>query len=158
MIDIGGPLHLLVVVGCCALAMRRFVAALQGWFLIRRTAAGRPALLLLICFTLFRPQFWMDMIYPPFNTFPAANMANIVGATPEGGSLRLRIQTTDISGEDVIKSVRLKLGANAQRSGTPVRPRYRRQRPDLAAGDHVGTAGIRSRTAEAEARRQDRIH
>jgi TRAP transporter 4TM/12TM fusion protein len=110
LIDIEGPLHLLVVVGCSALAMTAFVAALQGWF-FASNRIWETALLLLICFTLFRPQFWMNMIYPPFNTFAASNLANIVNATPEGAALRLRIQTTDISGDDVVKAVRLKLGA-----------------------------------------------
>ncbi|WP_164212846.1 DUF3394 domain-containing protein, partial [Stenotrophomonas maltophilia] len=53
MIDIEGPLHLLVVVGCCALAMTAFVAALQGWF-FARNRLWETALLFLICFTLFR--------------------------------------------------------------------------------------------------------
>ena len=120
LIDIEGPLHLLVVVGCSTLAMMAFVAALQGWF-FAPNRIWETALLLLICFTLFRPQFWMNMIYPPFNTVPAASIASVVDATPEGGSLRLRIQTTDISGDDVVKSVRLKLGrAGARcRNGWP---------------------------------------
>jgi TRAP transporter 4TM/12TM fusion protein len=109
LIDIEGPLHLAVVVGCSALAMMAFVASLQGWF-FASNRVWETALLLLICFTLFRPQFWMDMIYPPFNSEPAARVAGVIDATPEGGALRLRIQTTDISGDDVVKAVRLKLG------------------------------------------------
>src|SRR5262245_61980138 len=112
LIDIGGILHFIVVAGCAALAMMAFVAALQGFFLARNHW-WETALLLLICFTLFRPQFWMNMLYPPFNTEPAARIASIVDATPEGGSLRLRLQTTDITGEDVLKAVRLKLGPPA---------------------------------------------
>ena len=112
LIDIEGPLHLLVVVGCSVLAMTAFVAALQGWF-FAPNRVWETALLLLICLTLFRPQFWMNMLYPPFNTEPAARIASVVDATPEGGSLRLRIQTTDLGGDDVIKSVRLKLGPPA---------------------------------------------
>jgi hypothetical protein len=112
LIDIEGPLHLLVVVSCCVLAMAAFVAALQGWF-FASNRVWETVLLLLICFTLFRPQFWMDRIYPPFDTTPAARLASVVDATPQGGALRLRIQTTDITGEDVTKAVRLKIGAPA---------------------------------------------
>lgn len=115
LIDIEGPLHLLVVVGCSVLAMTAFVAALQGWF-FTANRVWETALLLLICFTLFRPQFWMNVLYPPYDTQPAARIASIVDATPEGGALRLRIQTTDISGEDVVKAVRLKLGPQAPAS------------------------------------------
>jgi TRAP transporter 4TM/12TM fusion protein len=112
LIDIQGPLHLLAVVGCSAVAMMAFAAVLQGYFFAPNRAWETLALLL-ICFTLFRPQFWMSMIYPPFNTVPASSMADIIGATPEGGALRLSIQTTDIAGDDVIKAVRLKLGPQA---------------------------------------------
>jgi hypothetical protein len=112
LIDIEGPLHLLVVVGCSVLAMTAFVAALQGWF-FAQNRLWETVMLGLICFTLFRPQFWMNMIYPPFDIVPASSLANVVTATPEGGALRLRIQTTDITGEDVTKAVRLKLGAGA---------------------------------------------
>jgi hypothetical protein len=92
--------------------MTAFVAALQGWF-FATNRVWETALLLLICLTLFRPQFWMNMLYPPFNPEPAARIASIVDATPEGGSLRLRIQTTDLGGDDVMKAVRLKLGPPA---------------------------------------------
>lgn len=112
LIDIEGPLHLLVVVGCSVLAMMAFVAALQGWF-FAQNKIWETVLLCLICFTLFRPQFWMNMIYPQFDTMPASSLANVVTSTPEGGALRLRIQTTDITGEDVIKAVRLKVSAGA---------------------------------------------
>jgi TRAP transporter 4TM/12TM fusion protein len=112
LIDIDGPLHLLVVVGCSSLAMMAFVAALQGWF-FASNRIWETALLLLLCFTLFRPQFWMNMIYPPFETTPAARIASVIDATPDGGALRLRLQTTDITGEEVIKTVRLKLGPPA---------------------------------------------
>jgi hypothetical protein len=92
--------------------MMAFVAALQVYF-FAPNRIWETVLLLLICFTLFRPQFWMNMIYPPFDTVPAASLASVVDATPVNGSLRLRIQTTDISGDDVVKAVRLKLGGQA---------------------------------------------
>lgn len=130
LIDIEGPLHLLVVVGCSVLAMMAFVAALQGWF-FASNRAWETALLLLLCFTLFRPQFWMNMIYPPFDTVPAATLAKVVDDTPEGGALRLRIQTTDLGGEDVLKAARLKLGAPA-----PAAARL--------AGAGIGVSGISS--------------
>ena len=65
LIDIGGVWHFFVVVGCATLAMMAFVAALQGFF-FDRNRWWETALLLLICFTLFRPNFWMDRIVPPY--------------------------------------------------------------------------------------------
>lgn len=110
LIDIQGPLHLFIVVGCSGLAMVAFVAALQG-YLLAPSRIWESALLLLICLTLFRPQLWMDMIYPPYDRVPAQNIVGVVDATPEGDSLRFRIETTDIVGDDVVKAVRLTIGA-----------------------------------------------
>jgi TRAP-type uncharacterized transport system fused permease subunit len=47
-------------------AMLLFAAATQGFFLARNRFYETIALLL-IAFTLFRPGFWMDMIYPPYS-------------------------------------------------------------------------------------------
>jgi TRAP transporter 4TM/12TM fusion protein len=159
LIDIEGPLHLFVVVGCSVLAMMAFVAALQGWF-FASNRVWETALLLLLCFTLFRPQFWMNMLYPPYNTEPAARIASVVEATPEGGSLRLRLQTTDITGEDVVKAVRLKLGPpapaaerlaaagigvsgmNVQPVITSVRPGSEAARLKLKPGDKVDQLSV----------------
>jgi TRAP-type uncharacterized transport system fused permease subunit len=56
MIDIGGVVHFLLVVGCAVLAMGTFVAASQNW-LLTRNRWWETLALLLICFTLFRPGF-----------------------------------------------------------------------------------------------------
>ena len=55
MIDIGGPLHFIVVVCCCVLAMGTFVAASQNWLLTRNRWYETVALLI-ICLTLFGPR------------------------------------------------------------------------------------------------------
>ena len=109
MIDIGGPLHFIVVVGCAAIAMMAFCAAIQGYFLAR-SRWWETAALLLICFTLFRPNFWMDFVYPPRMALQASELARVIDETASGGALRLRILTTDLDGEDVSKAVRLNLG------------------------------------------------
>jgi TRAP transporter 4TM/12TM fusion protein len=110
MIDIGGPIHFLVVVTCCVLAMGAFVAASQSWLLTRNRWYETVALLL-ICFTLFRPSFWLDMIYEPFVSLPASQTFAEIEKTPKDGALRLRITTQDLSGDTVEKLVRVTLGA-----------------------------------------------
>jgi TRAP transporter 4TM/12TM fusion protein len=110
MIDIGGPIHFIVVVGCCVLAMAAFVAASQNWLLVRNRWYETVALLL-ICFTLFRPGYWLDWISPPFISAPASQAFSQVEKTPVGGSLRLRIAGQDIRGDDVERTVRLTIGA-----------------------------------------------
>ncbi len=82
LIDIGGPLHFIVVIGCATLAMMAFVAALQGFF-FTNNRWWETALLLLICFTLFRPNFWMDRVIPPYQS--RAGLAGDVGDRPDQG-------------------------------------------------------------------------
>jgi TRAP transporter 4TM/12TM fusion protein len=111
MIDIGGPVHFVVVVGCAVIAMMAFCAVFQGYFLTHNRV-WEAAALLLICFTLFRPNFWMDRIYPPLVGAPAGEIAKVVEETQGAGTLRLRIISTSIEGDDVAKTVRLKLGVS----------------------------------------------
>ena len=123
LIDIGGPLHFIVVIGCATLAMMAFVAALQGFF-FTRNRWWETILLFLICFTLFRPNFWMDRLIAPYRALPASQVTSVIDQTKGGGALRVRIATQDMSGDDVTKLIRLNLGEK----GT--------------AAERIGTAGI----------------
>ncbi len=109
MIDIGGIGHFVLVVGCAALAMMAFCAAFQGYFLTT-SRIWETAALLLVCFTLFRPNFWMDRIVPPRVNAPASEIGRVIDAMAGAGTLRLRIQSSNFGGDDVIKTVRLTLG------------------------------------------------
>jgi len=159
LIDIAGPVHLAVVVGCAVLAMMAFVAALQGFF-FDRNKWWETAALLLICFTLFRPNFWMDMITPPFRSVPATDIAQVIDATKGAGTLRMKVLTTDLDGQDVSKAVRLELGKEGdarQRLATPgitvtpsgaeqtiasVRPGSEAARLKLRPGDKIQSLSV----------------
>src|SRR5690348_9962714 len=108
LIDIGGPGNLFLVVACSIVAMGCFVAATQNW-LIARNRWYENIALLLICFTLFRPGFWLDRLEAPFIDQPAANLVAMAAKTPEDGTLRFRVKSQSRAGEDVIKLVRLSL-------------------------------------------------
>ncbi|MDO8878251.1 MAG: TRAP transporter permease [Pseudolabrys sp.] len=110
MIDIGSVSHFLVVVGCSIVAMGCFVAATQNWLLMRNRWY-ETVVLFVVCFTLFRPGFWLDQIYPPFETRPAAELVTIAGNTPPNGTLRFRVKSQSRAGDDVEKLVRLTLRA-----------------------------------------------
>ena len=73
----------------------------------------RRALLLLVCFTLFRPSFWLDQFEPPFVVQSADKVLAAADATPKDGALRLRFETERRSGEEVTRTVRLTLGTGA---------------------------------------------
>ena len=81
-------------------AMLLFAAATQGWF-IARNRIWEGALLLLIAFTLFRPGFWMDMIYPPYAEVEPAEIADAALSTPPGEDLRLRVAGLDQYGAPI---------------------------------------------------------
>lgn len=106
MIDIGGPVHFVFVVTCCVVAMGTFVAASNNWLLMRNRWYETAALLL-VCFTLFRPDYWLDRIQPPFVERPAAELTRIAGDLPQGATLRFRLNSQSRTGEDVEKLIRL---------------------------------------------------
>jgi hypothetical protein len=112
MIDIGSWWNLLLVVGCSILAMGAFSAASQHWLLVRNRWWETVALLL-ICFTLFRPGFWLDQISEPYTDHPASEVMAEAERTPEGSPLRLRVKSLDMAGDEVVKLVRLTMGKGA---------------------------------------------
>src|SRR5262249_10796141 len=67
------------------------------------------AMLLLICFTLFRPGFWLDRLQAPFETRPAADIVRVAERIPPGATLRFRALSQSRAGDDVEKLVRLTL-------------------------------------------------
>ncbi|MBA5778281.1 TRAP transporter permease [Stappia sp. F7233] len=91
-------LHGLFIFVVATLAMLLFSAATQGWFLTRSRIWETVALLLL-AFTFFRPGFWMDMIYPPYEEVPPTEISQAAERVPAGEPLRLRVSGVDAVGE-----------------------------------------------------------
>jgi hypothetical protein len=112
MIDIPGPIDLVLVLISAIAAMAAFVAATQGWFLLKSRWYETVALLL-ACFLLFRPGFWLDLIEDPYVAQPADQIRTLADATEAGQPLRLRVATTDAAGDPVEKLVRIDLGKGA---------------------------------------------
>jgi TRAP transporter 4TM/12TM fusion protein len=106
LIDVGGVGHFVMVIGCAIIAMACFVAATQNW-LLTRNRWYETVLLLLICFTLFRPGFWLDRLQAPFDTRPAADLISVAEAIPQGLTMRFRVMSQSRTGDDVEKLVRL---------------------------------------------------
>jgi TRAP transporter 4TM/12TM fusion protein len=82
------------------IAMLLFAAATQGWFLAKNRIYETLALLL-IAFTLFRPGFWMDMVYPPYSEENPTEIAAAALATPVGEDLRLRVSGVNDLGDPI---------------------------------------------------------
>jgi len=55
----------------------------------------------LIAFTLFRPGFWMDMVYAPYSEESPTEIAAAALATPVGEDLRLRVAGLNDLGDPI---------------------------------------------------------
>ncbi|MHA6344527.1 TRAP transporter permease [Roseivivax sp. CAU 1761] len=97
LIDVGWVQGIFVFV-IATIAMLLFAAATQGWFLTKNRIY-ETVLLLLIAFTLFRPGFWMDMVYPPYQPVPPTEIQAAAEGTPPGEPLRLRVAGVNEIGE-----------------------------------------------------------
>lgn len=102
-------LHGAIVIGAALIAMLVFVAATQQWFIVK-SRLWESAALVLVAFTLFRPGFWMDMIYPPFDPLPAKEVFRLVEEARQGDFVRLRVQGETLRGDEVEKVVKLRIG------------------------------------------------
>ena len=76
------------------IAMLLFAAATQGYF-ITRSRFYESLLLLLIAFTLFRPGFWMNMIYPPYEELAPAQLLAEADKLAAGTPIRLHVDGLD---------------------------------------------------------------
>jgi len=91
-------------------AMLLFAAATQGWFLAKNRFYETIALLL-IAFTLFRPGFWMDMVFPPYLEEAPAEIVQAAADTPIGQDLRLRVSGVGDLGDPIEFVALLPIGA-----------------------------------------------
>ena len=115
LIGITDAFHLILTVTSATLASLMFAAATQGWFLVRNRI-HETLILLLVTFSLFRPGFWMDMIYPPFDEAAPTELTRLVEAAPKDGKLRVWVEGLSLEGQEVTKGVLLSLGAPGKAS------------------------------------------
>ncbi len=120
LIGITGPLHLALTVGSAVVAMLVFAAATQGYFIVK-TRWWETVALLLVTFTLFRPGFWWDMVYPPYEERPASELMTLIEQAPAGERKRVWVEGVNLDGKEIRKGVLLPLGEPG-----PARERLRR--------------------------------
>lgn len=112
LIGITDAFHLVMTIVTATIASMMFAAATQGWF-VSRNRIHETLILLLVTFSLFRPGYWMDMLYPPFEALPATELNRMVEAAPRNDNLRVWVEGITLEGRDVAKGVLLPLGAPA---------------------------------------------
>lgn len=110
MIGIGNWWELILTIASAITAMLIFAAATQGFWLVK-SRVWETVALLLVAFTLFRPAFWWDMIYPPVQQVAAVEILKVVEQAPPDGQLRMAAHGLTIDGDEVTKTVMLPLGA-----------------------------------------------
>ncbi|MCP5408393.1 MAG: TRAP transporter permease [Chromatiaceae bacterium] len=115
MIGIDHWWELLLTIVSAVVAILLFAAATQGYFLVR-SRIWETLLLLLVSFTLFRPGYWIDQLYPPLKLVEGASVLEIAEGMPDGGSIRLMFEGESLEGNQVATSVELPLGPKASGS------------------------------------------
>jgi TRAP transporter 4TM/12TM fusion protein len=96
-VDLAHGVYIFVI---ATVAMLLFAAAMEGWFLTR-SRVWESVALLLIAFSLFRPGFWMDMLYPPYLEKTPADIVAAAQDTPVGQPLRLRVAGVNDLGDPI---------------------------------------------------------
>ena len=109
MIGIESWYHLLATIITAIMAMLLFAAATQGFF-ITRCKWWEVVALLLIAFTLFRPGYWMDRVYPPLVPVAASNIYQVAGELPDNDLIRVRVVGIDFDDKEVDKIIMLPVG------------------------------------------------
>jgi TRAP transporter 4TM/12TM fusion protein len=109
MIGVNSWVHLVLVVVLAVIGMLVFAAGTQGFWLTK-SRIWETAGLLLIAFTLFRPGFWWDMVFPPLQEEPASKLEQIVGEMEPGSLMRIMIKGEKDNGKEFTKTLMLPVG------------------------------------------------
>ena len=131
MIGITSWYHFVIVVVAAVLAMLVFAAATQGFFLVK-SRLWESLALVLVAFTLFRPGYWWDMVYPPVEVVAATQIEALAEGLPDGASLQISAEGETLDGDRVSKLVMLPLG------------------PKASGAERLNEAGIEVRTEEGK--------
>lgn len=91
-------------------AILLFSAATMNWF-VTRSRWWETAALLAICFTLFRPDWWLNQVAEPYELRPASEFMQLLEQAPAGTQFRFTVEGFDLMGDEVSKTVNLRTPA-----------------------------------------------
>ncbi len=106
LLDIQTVTELAITVITAAMAMLIFAAVTQSYWLTQ-SRWWENALLLLCAFTLFRPDFWMDQLIPPYRQIAPQSLTQHIQPTDQ--AVRLLVEGDSLEGNLVQKTVLLPL-------------------------------------------------
>ncbi|MGL4414279.1 TRAP transporter permease [Roseinatronobacter monicus] len=98
-VDLGtaaGVMQAVFIFVIATFAMLLFAAATQGYFLAR-SRLYESAALLLVAFTLFVPNFWLDRVQPEFNRLSGLEFEQVLEQADTGDQLRLEVTGPDFN-------------------------------------------------------------
>ncbi len=98
------------------LAMMLFAAATQGYFFARNHIWETVALLL-VAFTLFRPDFWLDQVVPEYETRAGSEIVKLAGSLPQDTKLRIKVSGPNFNNSDKIDETTLIVALDKPGSG-----------------------------------------
>jgi len=110
LIDVDKLWDLTVVAATATLASMTFAAATMRWLKIR-ASWPEVLVLLLITFMLFRPDWFMDQFQPKHIEQPASDLYTAAARLPANGQLVARIAGVNIEGDELSKTVAVRLPA-----------------------------------------------
>ncbi len=108
LINITSIYHGVEVVAVSMIAILLFSAATMNWF-VTRSRWWETAILLVACFCLFRPDWWLNQASPPFQERPPAELMTKLASAPDNERIAFTVEGTSLEGDDVRKTVSLKL-------------------------------------------------
>ena len=89
-----------------------FAAATQGYWLTK-SRLWESLALVLIAFTLFRPGYFWDKVYPPSQIAEPSELVQLVESAPPEGQIKIRAEGETLEGDQVSVTVLLPLGPAA---------------------------------------------
>jgi TRAP transporter 4TM/12TM fusion protein len=107
LIDIDGIANLIIVIITAIAAILIFAAATQGYWLTK-TKKWEMIALLLVAFTFFRPDFWMNQLIEPYNKHQATKIYELIDKN-DSNDLRLIVEGESLDGSFIRKTVLLPL-------------------------------------------------
>lgn len=112
LIGVDNWFHLVIVVIGAVIAMLVFAAATQGWF-VTKSRWWETIALLAIAFTLFRPGYFWDKVYPPLVDKASTELVQVLDTLDPGSQLRLKLKGENMRGDEYEMTVMLKVGNEA---------------------------------------------
>src|SRR5690606_15479689 len=91
------------------IAILVLAAAMMNWF-VTRSRLWETAVLVVACFTLLRPDWWIDRFYPRYVERPASEFMTRVAEAPANERLNFVVTGFNIRGDEITKTVNIPLG------------------------------------------------